>query len=123
MVDAGLVTGPDLTLPRLVSLLRSDQPISVTRDGGLLVGVIIAEGSQLAGKTVEAGLGAIEEATAITVLRGSEMIIPRGPTLLKAGDHLMAVVNASAHQKLKSMASPPEGSSSAGAVESLPFPY
>jgi len=120
MVDAGLVKGPDLTLPRLVSLLSSDQPVPVTQDGGLLVGVIIAGGSDLAETTVEAGFGGIEGATAITVLRGREMIIPRGPTLLKEGDHLMAVVTASAHLKLKSMASSPERSSSPKAEEGLP---
>jgi CIC family chloride channel protein len=101
--------GADLSLPRLVSLLRFGQPIPIVHQGALLVAVGLAPGSALAGKSVAEGIGAIEGATAVAVLRGEEMSVPRGPTRLEAGDQVIAVATLEAYERLKQGAGGPGG--------------
>jgi CIC family chloride channel protein len=98
--------GADLSLPRLVSLLRFGQTIPIVHQGAMLVALGIAPGSTLAGTSVAEGIGAVAGATAVAVLRGEEMIVPRGPTRLEAGDQVIAVVTKEAYEGLRARAAP-----------------
>lgn len=109
LLEGGQLQRSELTLPRLTSLLEYGDPIPVTRDGhGFLVTVELEEGSLLAEETVAAGLGIIDGLTAVAVLRGEEMKVPRGPTRLGAGDQLVAIATPEAHLELQRRAASPE---------------
>jgi len=100
MIEGGDFAEPELTLPRLVSLLRFGRPIRIIHQGALLVMVRITPGSELAGQSVAEGLGSLQGVTAVAVLRGEEMSVPRGPTRLEAGDQIIAVAMPEAYQRL-----------------------
>jgi CIC family chloride channel protein len=105
--DDETFAGEDLSLPRLVSLLRFGRPISIVQpgaEGAFLVTLDLAPGSELAGKSVQEGIGAVLGATAVAVLRGEEMSVPRGPTRLEAGDRVIAVATPEAYETLKERA-------------------
>ena len=75
-------------------------------DGGMLVSLEIAPGSRLDGQTVASGMGHLDQgATAVAVLRGEEMLVPRGPTALAAGDQLIAVATTAGYEHLRELAS------------------
>ncbi|HKV08855.1 MAG TPA: chloride channel protein [Thermoanaerobaculia bacterium] len=105
LLEGGELDRSEVTLPRLVSLLRFGHPIPITHRGGMLVTVEIAPGSALDGQTVAGGLGRMDGATAVAVLRGEEMLVPRGPTQLARGDQLIAVATAEGHEHLRELAS------------------
>lgn len=60
----------------------------------------IEPGSVLAERTVAETLGRIKGTTAVAVLRAGQMLIPRGPTLLRSGDEVLAVVTSEARPVL-----------------------
>jgi len=103
MLDDGILEPEDVTLPRLVSLLKFGEPIPVTRSGGMLVGVTVEPGSALAGKTIAEGIGGVAGATAVAILRGPEMLVPRGPTRLNANDQMVAVATRDAYEAIQSL--------------------
>lgn len=107
LIEGGDIDRSELTLPRLVSLLRFGDPIPVTHSGGMLVTLKIAPGSGLDGRTVAGGLGHVDGATAVAVLRGEEMLVPRGPTALAAGDQLIAVATGAGYETLRELALTP----------------
>ena len=104
MVEGGDLDRSELTLPRLVSLLRYGQPIRVSEEGGVLASFAVAPGSALDGATVAESVGWIEGATAVAVLRGGEMLVPRGPTRFQAGDQLIAVTTGEVRDRLREAA-------------------
>lgn len=105
LLEGGHVERSELTLPRLVSLLEYGDPVPVTRDGlGSLVSTTVEEDSPLAGATVAEAIGTIEGATAVAVLHGDELLVPRGPTVLEVGDQLVALVTPEAHERLRELA-------------------
>jgi trk system potassium uptake protein TrkA len=104
MVEGGDLDRSELTLPRLVSLLRYGQPIRVSDEGGVLASFAVAPGSALDGATVAESVGWIEGATAVAVLRGGEMLVPRGPTRFQAGDQLIAVTTGEVRDRLREAA-------------------
>lgn len=106
LIEGGTVDKSELTLPRLVNLLRLGHPIPVAKGGGLLVSIEVAPESGLDGKTVAATLGSQEGATAVAVMRGETMLVPRGPTKLASGDHLIAVVTPAGRRHLQDLAAP-----------------
>lgn len=101
MLEGGGLEPSELTLPRLASLLRLGEPIQVTEGTGMLVALPVAEGSNLAGTRVADGVGRLEGVTAVALLRAEEMVIPRGPTLIAAGDQLVAVATPEGYQRLQ----------------------
>ncbi len=104
MIEGGKVDRSDLTLPRLVSLLRFGHPIAVAHgDGAMLVAVRVAPGSQLDGKTVAEAFGPLPDTIAVTVLRGEEMTVPGGATRLAAGDQIIAVAGAETYDRLQAL--------------------
>jgi CIC family chloride channel protein len=104
LIEGGELDRQDLTLPRLVNLLRYGVPIPVGEGDGTLVAVTVEEGGALAGATVAESLGTLEGVTAVAVLRGAETLIPRGPTLLAAGDQVIAIATADARRRLEAAA-------------------
>jgi chloride channel protein, CIC family len=109
LIEGGDIDRSEVTLPRLVSLLRLGDPIQITHTGGMLVTLEIGPGSRLDGQTIASGLGHMDGATAVAVLRGEEMLVPRGPTQLAAGDQLIAVATAAGYEHLRELASAPTG--------------
>jgi CIC family chloride channel protein len=102
MIEVGGMDSSEVTLPRLVSLLRFGEPISVTGGSAVMASLEVGPGSSLDGQTVAVGIG--EGATAVAVLRRSELLVPRGPTLLAAGDQLIIVATSEAHERLREAA-------------------
>jgi CIC family chloride channel protein len=100
MIEGGEVS-EDVTLPRLISFLNLGKPIPLGDGHEILVSIPISRGALLAGKTVAAGIGSIEGATAIAVFREGKMLIPRGPTELRAGDQLILATQPKAYETLK----------------------
>jgi Trk K+ transport system NAD-binding subunit len=94
----------DLRLPRLVNLLRFGEPIPVAGKDGLLATVTIAEGSQLANRTVAEALGTRSGLVAVALLREDALEVPRGPTAIRAGDQLLVVTNRAALEELRQAA-------------------
>jgi len=105
IIEGGEVDSSEITLPRLASLLRFGQPIPVVHGKGMLVSLMIEPGAALDGQAVAEAIGSVEGATAVAVLRDEEMIVPRGPTHLAAGDQLILVATTEAHSRLQQSAS------------------
>lgn len=91
MIDAEHFEPAEVELPRLVSLLRFGSPIPVSHGQAMLVAIDVQAASELADRTVAETLGAMEGATAMAVLRGDDMLVPRGGTRLHAGDRMLVV--------------------------------
>jgi CIC family chloride channel protein len=104
LLERGKLDPGDIALPRLVSLLRFGHPIPVTAEAGLLVAVRAARESKLDGGTVEATIGALPGTSAVAVLRGEAMIVPRGPTELVAGDQIVAISTPESYARLRELA-------------------
>jgi CIC family chloride channel protein len=108
LIEGGDIDPSELTLPRLVSLLRFGEPVPITYGATtMLVALTIAAGSPLDGHTVAERIGGTEGSTAVAVLRGEEMLVPRGPTRLAAGDQLIAVATTEAYARLREQAAAP----------------
>jgi CIC family chloride channel protein len=103
LIDGGAVDLTDLTLPRLVSLLRFGHPIQVAEGEGMLVAVRIEPGSVLDGVTVAEGFGALADTAAVAIMHGNEMTVPRGATGLSAGDQVIAITKPDQYAKLREL--------------------
>jgi Trk K+ transport system NAD-binding subunit len=66
--------------------------------------VTIAEGSQLANRTVAEALGTRSGLVAVALLREDALEVPRGPTAIRAGDQLLVVTNRAALEELRQAA-------------------
>jgi CIC family chloride channel protein len=104
MLEGGALEPSELTLPRLVSLLRFGEPIQVADEAGSLVSIEIAPGSALDEATVSESIGGVSGVTAVAILRSGEMVIPRGPTVIQGGDQLVLIARPDAHATVQSMA-------------------
>ncbi|RMG42701.1 MAG: chloride channel protein [Acidobacteria bacterium] len=107
MIDTGSVEPKDIRLPRLVNLMRYGQPIQIAHTGEILDAIRIEPGSLLDGTTVAEGIGTIEGATAVSVLRDSEIVVPRGATRLQAGDTVLVIGKPEAQRAVREAASRP----------------
>jgi len=67
-----------------------------------LVEVTLADGSPAVGKTV-AELGMPRDATVVAVVRERHVIVPRGETLIQAGDEVLALVTPDSEDTVKSI--------------------
>ncbi|HOM98644.1 MAG TPA: chloride channel protein [Acidobacteriota bacterium] len=104
LLEDGAVDPKEVPLPRLVTLLRYGEPLPVTRGEAMLVSVVVKKGSTLDGRTIADALGNVPRTTAVAVLRGPELIVPRGPTRLRAEDQLVAVTDARGYEELRRLA-------------------
>jgi len=107
IIEGGEVDSSEIRLPRLASLLRLGQPIPVAQGAEMLVSLSIAPGAALAGRSVAEALSGMDGATAVAVLHGEEMLMPRGPTRLTAGDQVILVATAETYARLQTLASRP----------------
>lgn len=97
----------DLRLPQLVSLLRFGEPIRVAGGELVLLSLEVKVGSRLAGASVADGIGTIPGVSAVAILRGEEMSVPRGQTRLEPGDRLLAVTGLEGRRALEAAAAAP----------------
>jgi hypothetical protein len=104
LIEGGGLKSSELSLPRLVSLLRYGRPIPLTGEGGALLALHVEEGSVLDGATVAERVGTEAGATAVAVLREGKMLVPRGPTRFAAGDQLVVVATPEAAEALRTVA-------------------
>jgi len=104
IVERGHIDSSEIRLPRLVNLLRYGEPIPVAEGEELLIALEVEPESRLADATVMDSLGKIEGATAVAVLREEEMLVPRGPTTLAAGDRVLIVATPAAVKSAQDMA-------------------
>lgn len=105
LLESGRLEAAEIRLPRLVSLLRFGEPVPIAAGGGArLVTVTVEEGSALAGGTIGSEVGSVEGATAVAVLRGDEMLVPRGATTIEAGDQVLLVATEPAYETLRAAA-------------------
>jgi len=107
MVDTGGVEPTAMRLPRLMNLLRFGESIRVSEGGDMLVTVDVESGSELAGRSVAETLGRTRGLTAVAVIRGSELLAPRGDTHFEEGDQLLAMTHPDVHQQLLLLARSP----------------
>jgi len=104
MLEGDTLESSELTLPRLVSLLRFGEPIPVTDGAGNLVSLEILPDSVLDGVAVADSIGTLSGVTAVAILRSDEMVIPRGPTRIEAGDQVVLIATPAAYETLRTMA-------------------
>lgn len=104
MIEGGSVDTTELTLPRLVTLLKFGSPIQVSDGGGILVIVRIGSGSAFEGKSVVEAFGPLTGTIAVAILHGQEMIVPNGATRLAAADQVIALATLETHQTLRQLA-------------------
>ena len=67
-----------------------------------LVEVTLADGSPAVGKTV-AELGMPRDATVVAVVRERHVIVPRGETLIQAGDEVLVLVTPESEEPVKAL--------------------
>src|ERR687898_580648 len=65
-----------------------------------LAEVRLAEGTPVDGKTIES-LGVPRDATVVAVLRKDRLIVPRGDTMLRAGDEVIVLVTSESEDEVK----------------------
>jgi Trk K+ transport system NAD-binding subunit len=107
ILEGGGLDPSEVRLPRLINLLRFGETIPVAEGEGMLVAVNIRPGSHLAGRTVARTIGTMEGATAVAVLRGEQMLTPRGDTLFEEGDQLLLVTTPDTHRLIVRQAEAP----------------
>ena len=118
MIEFADLEASEIRLPKLIHLLRFGEPIRIADGEGSLVSLEIRPGSAMDGHTVAETVGAVGGATLVAILRGEEIISPRGPTILCAGDRLLAMVGEAAHEMLEKITStPPEDESGSAEQE------
>jgi CIC family chloride channel protein len=107
LIEEGDIEPTALTLPRLVNLLKYGEALSVGHGGGMLVAVQVEEGSELDLATVGERIGPIGGASTVAILRGEEMLVPRGPTRFGAGDQVILLATPEAREQVEALARKP----------------
>jgi CIC family chloride channel protein len=100
ILEGGELHPSEVRLPRLINLLRFGETIPVASGEAMLVALNIRPGAHLAGRSVAETIGTVAGATAVAVLRGEELLTPRGDTLFRDGDQLLLVTTPEAHRLL-----------------------
>jgi CIC family chloride channel protein len=120
LVDVGTVSTGGIPLPRLVSMLRMGEPISLGVGGAKMLKLRLDTDSWLVGRTIARVFSDVTGVTAVAVLRRDRVLIPRGPTQLEEGDELVVMASpgalsrlaesVAAHERADAAAEPSEGS-------------
>src|SRR5262249_51779503 len=84
-----LVDLRNITLPHLASLLRHGTPIPIHGGQGILLSVNLPADSQLAGKRIAEVFEKFPELLVVAIIRKLQIQLPRGSSLLEAGDQLL----------------------------------
>jgi CIC family chloride channel protein len=88
-----LVDLRNITVPHLVSLLRHGTPIPIHGGQGNLLTVTLSEDSKLAGQSIGGVFERFPELLAVAIIRGQQILLPRGSTVIRGGDQLLVVTN------------------------------
>jgi CIC family chloride channel protein len=104
LIERGAVDPSELTLPRLTTLLRLGVPIPFGHGDGLLARLVVEPGSALDGAAISDCFVRFPGATAVTIIRGEETILPRGTTTTAAGDQVIVMTTPAALERLQSAA-------------------
>ncbi len=108
-----LVDLRDLNFPELSTLIRHGGSIAIGGGQARLFAVGISPGSSLAGKTVAEAFSDFPGLVAVAVIRDQTVLVPRGATLLQAGDELVIAVGDPENvEAFKRSASPVPGQTS-----------
>ena len=92
------------TLEREVDASAIQSLLSLNRGEATISQFILPEDSPLAGEAIK-DLRLPAECVLISITRGAELIIPRGPTKLQAGDKVLVLVGAAAtHDLMEALA-------------------
>jgi trk system potassium uptake protein TrkA len=90
----------------MASLMREEMAtftmavlLRLHRGDTVLVEDILAPNSKAAGQAIR-DLALPEDAVLVAVIRGDEIVIPRGNVVLQAGDHLLALIKSAEREKL-----------------------
>jgi TrkA-C domain/Amino acid permease len=67
---------------------------------GIILGVIVPEGSRVVGKAISE-IAVPRECVVAAIIRGKEFVVPRGDTRIEEGDHVLFVGPATAVQKAR----------------------
>ncbi len=93
----------------LLSLVEHEMPIhrlvrllSLKRENLEIVEVLLEEGSGIDGRRIDE-ISLPQGVLLISILRGDSAIIPTGPTVLNAGDHVMAILEPGCEEELTSI--------------------
>ena len=86
----------EIGMGELITLLK------LNRGEAALVEVRLPETSPCRGKTIR-DLAPPTDTVIVTVIRGGKLVIPRGDTLLEAGDEILAVSTVAAEKSLKDL--------------------
>jgi CIC family chloride channel protein len=108
ILDTGGVETSNFRLPRLVNLLRFGEAIPIAEGEARLVALTVEPESRLSERTVAETLGKLRGVTAVAVLRGSELLAPRGDTRFRASDRLLAVTTVATDAELEQMTRAPQ---------------
>jgi CIC family chloride channel protein len=100
LIDTGGLDATDVQLPRLLSLLRFGEPIPVSEGSGNLVAFLVRPGSRFANRSIQETIGKVEGATAVALIREGETIVPRGGTMIRPGDRLLAIAQTGVEREL-----------------------
>jgi Trk K+ transport system NAD-binding subunit len=79
----------NVTLPHLASLLRHGTPIPIHGGQGILLSVNLPEDSQFAGRRIAEVFEKFPELLVVAIIRKLQIQLPRGSSLLEAGDQLL----------------------------------
>jgi CIC family chloride channel protein len=84
-----LVDLRNVTLPHLASLLRHGTPIPIHGGQGVLLSVSLPADSQFAGRRIAEVFEKFPELLVVAIIRKLQIQLPRGSSLLEAGDQLL----------------------------------
>jgi CIC family chloride channel protein len=85
-----------VTFPNLANLLRHGSPVPIHNSQALLCTLQIQSGSSLAGRTVAEVFEDFPELVAVAIITGPQVRLPRGQTLLAAGDQVLVASSSNA---------------------------
>ncbi len=78
-----------VTFPKLVDLLRHGTPVPIHGSQAMLFTIQVAEGSQLAGQSIAEIFETFPDLVAVAIIRGEQVTLPRGSTVLGVQDQLL----------------------------------
>lgn len=78
-----------VTFPKLVDLLRHGTPVPIHGSQAMLFTIRVAEGSQLAGQSIAEIFETFPDLVAVAIIRGEQVALPRGSTVLGVQDQLL----------------------------------
>lgn len=79
----------------------------MSEGGDILMTIDVERNSELDGKTAAETLERVRGLTAVAVIRGGNLLAPRGDTSFEAEDQLLALTHPDVHQELLQWAAGP----------------